>query len=186
MKNKPGRVCPVERAGILDSKIRRWFHNPEKILEPYLKTGMTALDFGCGPGFFTLDMARMVGASGRVIASDLQQGMLDKVNRKIQGTDLENRITLHQCEKNRINLAEPIDFFFSFYVVHEVPDQEAIFREIHSMLKPGGKVFIAEPPVHVSSKAFHQTLDIANETGLRFVERPGVFLSKTAVLIKDS
>jgi ubiquinone/menaquinone biosynthesis C-methylase UbiE len=184
MKNKPGRLCPVERAGTLDSKIRRWFQDPLKIMKPYLKPGMTVLDFGCGPGFFTLDMAQMVGASGRVIAVDLQQGMLEKVHTKIQGTDLENRIRLHQCEENKINLAEPIDFFFSFYVMHEVPDQEVLFREISRMLKPDGAVFIAEPPVHVSRKAFEVTLDLARENGLRLAERPRVFLSKAAVLTK--
>ena len=44
---------------------------------------MTALDVGCGPGFFTLDMARLVGESGQVIAADLQEGMLQIVRDKI-------------------------------------------------------------------------------------------------------
>ena len=44
---------------------------------------MTVLDVGCGPGFFTLDMARLVGPSGRVIAADLQEGMLEKLGQKI-------------------------------------------------------------------------------------------------------
>ena len=58
------RVCPVERAGMLDSRFRRWLQNPEKIVRPYLREGMTAVDLGCGPGFFTVDMAIMVGETG--------------------------------------------------------------------------------------------------------------------------
>jgi ubiquinone/menaquinone biosynthesis C-methylase UbiE len=69
-------VCPVERAGSLDSKIRRWLQNPQKILVPYVREEMTVLDIGCGPGLFSVEMARMVGKSGRVIAVDLQEGML--------------------------------------------------------------------------------------------------------------
>ncbi|MCP4372916.1 MAG: SAM-dependent methyltransferase, partial [Deltaproteobacteria bacterium] len=61
MSNRNNRICPVERAGSLDSRIRRWLQNPQKILKPYIKEGMTVLDVGCGPGFFSIDMAQMVG-----------------------------------------------------------------------------------------------------------------------------
>jgi len=63
---------------------------------------MTVLDVGCGPGFYSVEMADMVGKSGNVIAADLQQGMLEKVEEKIKGTYIENRIKLHKCEKDRI------------------------------------------------------------------------------------
>ena len=86
------RVCPVALSGSLDNSIRRWLQNPRKILGPYIKEGMTVLDVGCGPGFFTIEMARMVGKSGRAIAADMQEGMLQKVKEKIKGTVLEDRI----------------------------------------------------------------------------------------------
>lgn len=76
LNNSKNRVCPVERAGSLDNIFRRWLQNPWKILRPYIKEGMTVLDFGCGPGYFTIAMAQMVGTSGWVIAVDLQEGML--------------------------------------------------------------------------------------------------------------
>ncbi len=72
MSKKPGHVCPVEIAGMLDGKLRRWVHNPVKILSPLITEGMTVLDVGCGPGFFSIEMARLVGADGSVIAADLQ------------------------------------------------------------------------------------------------------------------
>lgn len=79
---------------------------------------MTVLDVGCGPGFFTLDMARMVGPSGCVVACDLQAGMLERIRRKIQGTDLEKRVRLHQSGKDRIGLDLPVDFVLAFYMAH--------------------------------------------------------------------
>jgi ubiquinone/menaquinone biosynthesis C-methylase UbiE len=78
MGDGKNRVCPTAIAGYLDNRFRRWFQNPRKILGPYIKEGMTVLDLGCGPGFFSIDIAQMVGKSGRVIASDLQVGMLHK------------------------------------------------------------------------------------------------------------
>ena len=178
------RVCPVERAGSLDNKIRRWLQNPQKILRPYLKEGMTVLDLGCGPGFFSIDMAQMVGRSGRVIASDLQEGMLQKLRGKIHGTELEDRITLHKCEENKIGVSENVDFVLAFYIVHEVPNQEEFFNEIGSILKPNGKVFIVEPPFHVSKTAFEETIRKARDAGFTTVERPKVLLSKTVILKK--
>ncbi len=72
-------VCPSEIAGILDNRIRRIFQEPEKILGPYVKKGMTVVDLGCGPGYFSISLATMVGNSGKVIAADLQERMLKKV-----------------------------------------------------------------------------------------------------------
>jgi hypothetical protein len=48
MSDRNKHVCPVELAGSLDNKIRRWLQNPQKILASYLKEGMTVLDIGCG------------------------------------------------------------------------------------------------------------------------------------------
>ena len=184
MSNKNNRICPVEIAGSLDNRIRRWLQNPQKILRPYIEKGMTVLDIGCGPGFFSLDMAQMVGNSGRVIASDLQEGMLQKVRDKIKGTELEERIKLHNCEENKIGISENVDFVLVFYMLHEVPNQEAFLNEMRSILKPNGQVFIVEPPFHVSKCAFEEIIRKARNAGFTLVERPKVFLSKTAVLKK--
>ncbi len=179
-----GRVCPVERAGTLDIRLRRWFQDPRKILRPYIREGMTALDLGCGPGFFTIDMAHMVGDSGHVIAADLQEGMLRKLYKKIQGTALEERITLHKCETHRIGIREHVDFILAFYLVHEIPNQDTFFTEIESILKPEGLALVVEPPVHVSKKAFTHTVQQAEKRGLVAGEGPGIFLNKTVILAK--
>jgi ubiquinone/menaquinone biosynthesis C-methylase UbiE len=176
------RICPVERADHLDNKIRRWFQSPEKILKPYLKEGMTILDLGCGPGFFSIDMAYMIGRTGRLIAADLQNGMLQKLEKKIKGTPVEKRITLHQCEPNRIGLLERVDFILAFYLIHELPDQDSFFGEIKTILKPNGQIFIAEPPLHVSKSAFEESIRKACNKGFTLAAKPKVFLSKTAIL----
>ena len=67
------RVCPVALAASLDNKLRRWLQNPRKILESYVSDGILVLDVGCGPRFFSIELARLVGPDGRVIAPALHQ-----------------------------------------------------------------------------------------------------------------
>ena len=177
-------VCPIERAGSLDSRFRRWVQNPRKILAPYIEEGMTVLDLGCGPGFFSVDIAQMVGKSGRVIASDLQEGMLRKLGDKIQGTELEERIVLHRCEQDKIGWSEKVDFVLAFYVVHEIPEQGELFKELESILQPNGQILVVEPPFHVSKSAFQETIRKAQDAGFRPEEGPKVIFSKTVILEK--
>jgi ubiquinone/menaquinone biosynthesis C-methylase UbiE len=176
-------VCPVELAGGLDNRFRRWLQDPQKILKPYIKPGMTVLDLGCGPGFFSIEIANLLNGSGQVIAADLQQGMLDKVSHKIKGTRLESQIRLHRCKTDSIGLKEKVDFVLAFYMVHEVPDQERLFKELKSILKPDGRILIVEPNFHVRKKAFDAMLVTINKCGLRVLDRPKMFLSRMVVLM---
>jgi ubiquinone/menaquinone biosynthesis C-methylase UbiE len=180
--NQKNRVCPVTLAGGLDNRIRRWLQNPRKILGAYIKEGMTVLDVGCGPGFFSIELAQMVGKSGRVIAADLQEGMLQKLRDKIQGTELEERITLHKCEKNKLGLSENVDFVLAFYMVHEVPDHQGLLKEIKSILKPTGYVLIVEPPFHTSKTEFEETVRKAQDVGLKTIDRPKIFPNRVVIL----
>jgi len=180
--DKKNRICPVEKAGVLDFAFRRLLQNPGKILRPYVNEGMTALDLGCGPGFFTQEMARLVGSSGKVIAADLQQGMLDIVKAKLRNTAWADRIEFHQCLPDGIGLAKKCDFVLVFYMLHEVPDQARFLAEIHSMLKPGGRVLLAEPKWHVTPKEFLYAVAVMEQAGFMVLERPDIRFSRTVVL----
>ncbi len=65
-------VFPASRAGLLDSRLRRFIYRPDRLAGHYVKPGDVVLDFGCGPGFFTREFAKRAGDTGRVIAVDLQ------------------------------------------------------------------------------------------------------------------
>lgn len=183
MNRRKDHLCPVSHAWGLDNIFRRMLQNPAKILAPYLNEGMSALDLGCGPGFFTLAMAELVGESGHVIASDVQEGMLQKVDKKITGTKLEKRITLHRCEKDGINLQRRVDFALAFYMVHEVPDRALFFNEIFDILKPSGRFLVVEPKMfHVSEKEFKDTVNDAVAAGFKAFKGPGIPFSMTVIL----
>lgn len=74
MKDK--HICPWWLADTFDNPLRRYFHYPHALLMSYLKEGMTVIDIGCGMGYFSREMAKIVGNTGKVIAADLQQEML--------------------------------------------------------------------------------------------------------------
>jgi ubiquinone/menaquinone biosynthesis C-methylase UbiE len=183
-KEKNSRVCRVEDAGGLDTPIRKLFQNPKKILRPFVSKGMTVLDFGCGPGFFSIEIAKMLQRSGKVIAADLQGGMLEKVCEKIQGTALEQSIEIHKCESTKIGITEKMDLILAFWVIHEVPNPEILFDEFNSILKSDGKLFIIEPKFHVSKKDFERTAGLIKNFGFEIVARPSVSFSRAVVLTK--
>jgi ubiquinone/menaquinone biosynthesis C-methylase UbiE len=180
--NRDTRVCPVENAGVLDHSWRKLIQNPRKILRPYIKTGMTVVDLGCGPGFFTIEMAKLLNGKGTVIAADLQQGMLDMVHRKIAGTALEQRVKLHLCKKESIDLTDKVDIILAFYMIHEVPDAEHLLREIKAILKQGGSILIIEPKFHVTKEKFDNLTTMIRRNGFTVTKGPGVFFSRSAVL----
>jgi ubiquinone/menaquinone biosynthesis C-methylase UbiE len=179
------RVCPVELAGHLDSGIRRWLQNPHKLLAPFVTPGMTTLDVGCGPGFFSIEMARLVGPGGKVFAADLQKGMLDKVAAKIEGTELAGRIQLVKCDSTSINVTGPVDFALAFYMVHEVPNKPHFFEQLHDVVVENGKVLLIEPKLfHVSRRAFCETVYYAGLEGFQGECGPKLPFSWSAILTR--
>ena len=184
MDNERNRVCPVELANSLDSKIRSLVQNPRKILKPYIKEGMKVLDIGCGPGFFSVAIAEMVGKNGKVIAADMQEGMLQKLNKKIAGTELEERIELHKSQQHKISISEKVDFILAFYMIHEVPNAEIFLVELKDILNEGGKFLIVEPKFfHVSKKDFAETLGKAEKSGFKILDQPKFTMSHAALLV---
>ena len=178
------RVCPVERAKGLDNFIRKYLQNPTKLLGPYIQPDMTFLDLGCGPGFFTIEVAKMINGKGKVIATDLQDGMLEIVRKKIANTPLEQRVVLNKCSESSINVSEPVDFILAFYMIHEVPDKERLFREMSAILKKNGLLFVIEPKYFVSKREFSKMITIAKEHGFQPVANPRVHFGTTVLMNK--
>ena len=182
--SKNGHVCPWWLAYTFDNPIRKLFHNPQKMLSPYVKEGMSVMDVGCVMGFFSIGMAKMVGDNGKVIAVDLQQKMLDIMLKRAKHAGLADRILPHHCEPDKIGILEKVDFILTFWMVHEVGNQKDFFSELGSILTPGGKILLAEPKMHVSAEDIAKTIEIARSTGLRLQAQPAIRLSHTALFEK--
>ncbi len=174
-------VCPYWLAGTLDGGLRRWLHNPESIFSGLVQPGQTVADLGCGPGYFTLELARLVGENGQVIAADLQEQMLARVSSKAQQAGLLPRIHLNQCTTGQLGVSERIDFAVAFWMVHEVANQDAFLQEVYTMLKPGGKFLLVEPVVHVPGGKFKRTLEKACAAGLVPLAEPKIKISRAVL-----
>ena len=178
-------LCPWWFAYTFDNPVRRMLHKPEKVLGAYVKEGMTAVDIGCGMGHFSIGMAKLVGASGSVIAVDLQQKMLDRVKRRAVRGGVDDRISLRLCKPGDIGISGQVDFVLTFWMAHEVPDVKVMFGQIHAIVKDGGRWLLAEPRLHTSLDRFEKILSEAIESGFSVVERPVVTMSYAAVLEKS-
>jgi ubiquinone/menaquinone biosynthesis C-methylase UbiE len=180
-------ICPWYLGYVLASPLRRLYQNPEKILSPYLKQGMKVLEVGPGMGFFSLPMARIVGESGRIFCIDLQEKMLQSLRRRAVRANLLVRMEMRLCSESSLqidDLAGLIDFALVFAVIHEVPDQKLLLKEIYNSLKKDGLLLISEPKGHVTKEEFEKTFVFAQSNGMKKVDSPNIRGSHSAVLRK--
>ena len=182
-------VFSASHASHLDSRFRYFSYRPDRLAERYVHPGNLVLDFGCGPGFFTCEFAKRTGETGKVLAVDLQAEMLEILREKLEPEGLMPRIRTHQCTPDTIGLStewdNKIDIAFIIFVVHEVPDSKKLFREIHSLLKPGGQVFFTEPLIIVKREEFRKSLLNAQDVGFELVQTTRLFVHRAAVLRKS-
>jgi SAM-dependent methyltransferase len=179
-----GSLCSAEHAGWLATPLRRLLHDPRRILAGLAAPGETVIDYGCGPGFFTLPLAEIVGPDGRVVAVDLQPAMLERLRLRAEKAGLAGRITLHACSVDGLGELPPAHAALAFYMVHEVPDVARFLAEVSGALRPGGRFLLVEPRGHVSAGAFAATVSLVEAAGLRRVGAPRVRLSRTTLFAK--
>jgi len=184
------RVCPWWLGYLLASPVRRWLsQDPREILQPYVREGMTVFEPGPGMGFFTLDLARLVGNSGRVIAVDVQPKMIEGLKRRAAKAGLQDRIDARVAAPDSMgvsDLAGRVDFTLAFAMVHEVPSAGRFFTEVSQASRPGATLLLAEPPGHVTAQEFEVELQEAAKAGFTALERPSIRRSHTALLIKGT
>lgn len=109
-----------------------------------LSQGMSALDAGCGPGRLTVPLARAVGPTGRVLAVDLQPGMLARAEAKTAAAGLANVDFLEAGLGDGRLPRDAFDRGLMVTVLGEIPNREATFAELFDALKPGGILAVVE------------------------------------------
>lgn len=150
------KIFNPENHNRLSSDDRRKLIPPKKILDKMqLQNGDVLLDAGAGKGYFAIPALEYVGETGKVIAADISQQMLDLL---IQDAPDSNCIQALLCEKHNISLPEKsVDKILMAFVLHEVDDPEAYLKMLRNILKDDGKLFTVEwkpvespmgPPLH--------------------------------------
>ena len=165
-------VCPWWIGYLIAIPLRKLAENPETILAPFARPGMTAVDIGSAFGFFSLPLARMVGPSGRVVCVDVQARMLSTLARRARRRHVDHIIQTHLASQESFGLAHlqgQADLVLAIHVVHETAYPRRFSSQVRDLLRPGGTFLLAEPTWHVSAEEFESTRQLALDLG--FVQR---------------
>jgi ubiquinone/menaquinone biosynthesis C-methylase UbiE len=175
------RVCPWWLCFTFDNPLRGIFQNPYSILDGYIKPGDTVLDIGPGMGYFTLPMSKMTGEKGKVVALDIQEGMLRRLGKKIQKNNSLN-IETKLYDGDSFSLNYTFDFILLFWMYHEVGNKNVFIREIKSVIKKNSLLLIAEPKIHVNKKMFSASVKLFTDQGFTIFKEPEISLSHSVIL----
>jgi ubiquinone/menaquinone biosynthesis C-methylase UbiE len=176
-----GHVCPAAHSGWLYAPGRKLFNSPRRILAGLVGEGDIAVDLGCGPGFFSLPLAEMVGETGRVIAVDIQEEMLARLSLRAEQAGLAARIQPHHASPAAIGVTDHADFALAFWMVHEVRDKDGFLSEVFGILREVGRFLLVEPRGHVTKDEFRKTVERAQGAGFVPVTEPRVGFSRAVL-----
>lgn len=180
-------VCPWWIGYLLANPLRRMLNNPRNIVSPFVREGMTVFEPGPGMGFFTLEMAGLVGSSGKVVAVDVQQKMLNSLERRARRKGLDGRIELRLAQPSTMGIDDlkgSVDFVLAIAMVHELPDAGKFFQESFAALRQGGGLLFAEPANHVEEKEFQVSLGLARKAGFEEENSPAIRSHRSRLLVK--
>ncbi|MCL5281974.1 MAG: class I SAM-dependent methyltransferase [Planctomycetes bacterium] len=178
------RICPwwLMSLSALAEPLRRIFWPAARILQPLVAAGQMCLDMGCGMGFFTVPLAQFVGATGRVVAVDIQSKMLEGAARRAKRHGMTDRISFYRPEDSEWATPRKYDFILVFWMLHEVPDQRSLLETLHGTLKTSGCILLVEPRLHVRKPQWEESLALAKAVHLAPRVGPPIALSRSAIL----
>ena len=175
----PHKFDPAHRERLEHPDRLRLLPPRDLLIRAGLRVGIVAADVGCGPGFFALPAAQIVGPAGRVYAVDIHREMLEAVQNKARDAGLPNIETV-LAKESAIPLPDGVaQVVLLAFVLHEAVDPAAFAREAARILAPGGHLLLLEwkreempagPPMHdrVTPQEAEGWLTSA---GLRIVDR---------------
>ena len=181
------RVCSWWLGYWLLNPLRKMGQGPHELLSPYVREGMTVLEPGPGMGFFTVELARLVGPSGRVLAVDVQPKMIEKLKRRLAKIGMNGQVDARVTSPESMSLGDlrdKVDFCLAFAVVHEFPDPGKFFAEVAEASRAGALLLLAEPKGHVKMEVFEAELQAAREAGFEIGGHPDIRRSQAALLKK--
>ncbi len=141
MSHNEKRFDPQRQQRLLSADRQAYWNPPQFLTRFDLKPGQTVLDLGAGPGFWTLPLAEIVGATGQVWAIDVSQELLDT----LASRNPPAQVKLKQSELPIIDLPDASsDFAWLAFVFHEVEPPEKLASELRRVLRSGSRVAVLD------------------------------------------
>ncbi len=129
-----------------DNILRRLFSPPRRFAEEFVAADHVVADLGCGPGFYTIALAKRVGPGGKVYAVDSDEKAVRAVEMKAAGRGLRN-VEAHACSAAEAGFIKDatVDFVLAHGLLCSMApaERDAAVREIRRVLKPGGKAYLS-------------------------------------------
>jgi len=147
-----------------EMEFREWLreHADEVLKIVGVRRGYTILDYGCGPGTFTIASARIAGEQGRVYALDVRQRALERVGEEAKNEGFKNIVTM-LADSSRMDVGledESVDAILVYDVMHDIDDKGRLLEELHRVLRRDG--FLSIFPMHMGDE---RMLEIMDESG---------------------
>ncbi len=147
-------------------KLADLFWNPKKRIKKIpLRENMTVVDYGCGPGRYTIPIAKLIEPKGKVFAVDIQPLAITTVKKKAASQSLDNVETILVDSYNTGIEESSVDLVLLIDIFHGVSDHDALLQEIHRILKQDGLLFM--DPEHMKLK---KTIEIVESAGIFMIK----------------
>lgn len=185
LSRRQSMPCPAWLTVLLENPYMRAVAGAETILDRIkLEPGMRLLDVGCGPGRLTIPAAQRVGPTGSIVALDIQENMLRRLQERIEIQNLINIKTIHAGAGQGKLPVDTFDRALLVTVLGEIPDRQAALKEIFAALKPGGILSITEvlPDPHYQSRT--QLLKLTQPIGFEAESYTGNWVAFTMNFVK--
>jgi cyclopropane fatty-acyl-phospholipid synthase-like methyltransferase len=185
---KPHR-CPWWMQYLLVSPLRRLLEPVDRLVGPHVEAGMTILDPGCGFGYVSLPLARMVGDEGRILSVDIEPRAVERLKRRARKAGLAERIDARTCEPHDLGLARyegRVDLVTVIHTLHEFEDLPGFLAQVKRLLAPAGRLLVVEPRGHVAPHHFAAEIACCRQSGFRELERPALGRKRMAALLARS
>jgi arsenite methyltransferase len=139
---------PAELANVPEETVRSFAGVANPFALGRVEPGQVLLDLGCGAGTDLLIAAQMVGDQGQAIGVDMTPSMLERARLSAAAMSLAN-VVLHESLIESLPLPDAsVDVVISNGVIDLVPDKDAVFSELDRVLRPGGRLQLADVVIH--------------------------------------
>jgi ubiquinone/menaquinone biosynthesis C-methylase UbiE len=138
------RLFPPLDLGLLEGADREQWQKPEEIMDALnIADGSVVADLGAGGGWFTVKLARRVGARGLVYAEDIQPLMIEAIKRRVQRENLTNVRTVLGTPKDS-RLPNGLDAVLIVGAYHEMEDPVTLLKNAADSMKPQGRIGVVD------------------------------------------
>lgn len=178
--------CPWMIQYLLASPLRRLHEPPQRLVGPFAKPGMTVVEPGCGFGFVSLELARIVGEKGKVISVDLEARAVKRLKKSARKAGLAGRMEIRSCEPRDLGLTDyegQVDLIAVIHTLHELEDLPGFLAQAAALLKPSGRLLVVEPKGHVKPTSFQAELACCKLAGFEVLETPEMGKGRMAALL---